>query len=799
MARRLLQALCHRRLLLAVAGGVALVLLASPSAVGDAISNVAPASQVSGISTEFPLGNYALDSHFSAVSVGLFSGVDVSGVPPMIAYFLANTLWQLTAFLANALITLFTFAFSLDLVNGSQATGGAGALAPVSGAVHTIYSTVFGAPWLTVAVVLAGMWAMWRALVQRRYVETFGALALSLVYVVIALAFVTEPQATIGSASRWTNEMSSAFLSLTSQGNLSSQQQAKRADSDQLFDVLIYQPWVVLQFGGVEHCVTTGTSNSASVQPLSAQESQALANGTEIQAGDRTCINNANKYASHFLRYSPDDNDRTDEYTALEKGDSGDLPNSDPSKASGSYKLGPADEPAADAMGKGGQYQRLLLSIVIFAGECGAFLLLGALSVAVILSQVILLLLLAFAPVALVVAVFPGRGHAFFLGWLTRLATFLLRKAVYSLVLAVLLAVAAALDSASADLGWLMSFGLEATFFWATYLYRHQLTSHLSLATTGHGGTEDQALRFATLYAFTRNLGRRALRTLPTPPSGGGGSSNGPGPRGGSNPPSSSPPQPSGDTSDSPDTLAREPEPVSPESTLAEPAVRGPVSATRGDTPRETVAEESSHDQPSTSTVAEPVLEPAETREHASRPQADAKGEAPVDPRPNEPPAPRSGPGTPRQEERVATPAAPTHEESSDVKTPSPPPASASTNDVAPLTSPPPSTSETSPRRVEPDQPVSSPPTAATTQETKSRQASAEGSLAESVRRDLRRIAPSVGHALDAEHASAATQTSPTPPAPLPARPNRPADSQSDPSVPPMRDAAGGSEEEKSR
>ena len=51
----------------------------------------------------------------------------------MIAYFLASILWLVTScVVATCSITLFSFAFELDLVNGSQATGGAGALAPVS-------------------------------------------------------------------------------------------------------------------------------------------------------------------------------------------------------------------------------------------------------------------------------------------------------------------------------------------------------------------------------------------------------------------------------------------------------------------------------------------------------------------------------------------------------------------------------------------------------------------------------------------------------------------------------------------
>ncbi len=49
----------------------------------------------------------------------------------MIAYFIAQVLWLITAFLANGVITLFAFAFNLDLVNGNG-TPGSGALAPVS-------------------------------------------------------------------------------------------------------------------------------------------------------------------------------------------------------------------------------------------------------------------------------------------------------------------------------------------------------------------------------------------------------------------------------------------------------------------------------------------------------------------------------------------------------------------------------------------------------------------------------------------------------------------------------------------
>ena len=153
---------------------------------------------------------------------------------------------------------------------------------------------------------------------------------------------------------------------------------------------------------------------------------------------------------------------------------------------------------------------------MILAGELGAFLLLGALALGVILAQILLLLLLAFAPVALVVAVFPGRGHDFFRAWLTKLAGYLARKVIYSLILAVILAVCQALDDATCNLGWLLAFVLQAAFLWAVFLQRNRLAADLLTATTGGSG-EDGASRLQSLYYTTRLARMAALhRRSPT-------------------------------------------------------------------------------------------------------------------------------------------------------------------------------------------------------------------------------------------------------------------------------------------
>jgi hypothetical protein len=516
-----------QRVALALGLSLFVVALAHPlaGAASDVWGNVGPASPLGsgGLLGRFPLSHYMLDQHFDAVSASL-TGVDVSGVAPMIAYFLASVLWTLTSFLANALIALFSFAFSLDLVNGSQATGGEGALAPVSVAIHSIYADVFGAPWLVLAVVVVGIWAMWKALVQRRYSETAGALGLSLIYVVLALFFVAEPAKTIGTASEWTNRMSVAFLSITSHGSPSGGAAAREDGANQLFDLLVAKPWAVLEFGGLEHCALAGSGStetdpeSVAVRPLStspardAPLARRLAAGTEVSADGKVCVNNANKYASHFLRFGLGSDERNAEYDALNHGDSSRLPEADPQRHG--YRLGVADKPATDAMEEGGQYQRLLVAIVVFLGELGAFCLLGALSVGVILAQVLLLLLLAFAPVALVAAAIPGRGHDFFRGWLEKLAGYLLRKAAYSLVLAILLAVNGALASATSELGWLMSFGLQALFFWAVFLQRKTLTESLvGIATGPRAPGREGSLRLLALYYGARGVGR-PLRSL---------------------------------------------------------------------------------------------------------------------------------------------------------------------------------------------------------------------------------------------------------------------------------------------
>lgn len=487
----------------------------------DVIGNVSPESQLEGsdsLADRHPLSAYALDYD---TDVGI---TELDGVPPTIAHYVAAQIWSVTSFLVKAMIDLFTWAFSLDLLQGDPARSGDGALAPVAEAISSIYENVLGEAWMVVAILLAGMWGIWKALVQRRYTETAGALALSVVFVVVALFFVHQPERTVGQASEWTNTMSLAFLSGANRGTVDDPDRAKTQVADHLFKTLVYDPWVVLNFGGLRHCVDTDAEDDDGYPaPVSPHDPKADVCRDHLRQGR----DGHGGYAERFLRHAPGSEARKAEYDALREGETpsaeddsapaltpgaadpqGDLgsvgaaaPN--PRQFAG-YEVDKTDSPAVDIQQEGGAFQRVTVATIVFVGALGAVVLLGFLSLAVILAQVLALVLLAFAPVALVIGIFPGRGHELFKAWLSKLATAIFIKALYSLLIAIVLAVSAALVASTSELGFLFAFGIQTLFFWAIFLYRKQISARLVAATTGDEGRERQVPRALAAYYGAR-------------------------------------------------------------------------------------------------------------------------------------------------------------------------------------------------------------------------------------------------------------------------------------------------------
>nr|MBA2555748.1 type IV secretion system protein [Chloroflexota bacterium] len=493
----------HRRLLcIAVGVGLVLVAWAHPPAgasAGDVFQSTGPPTQV-GTDTlinRWPLSHYALDLHVDKIDIN--NAPDIPDVPKLILYGLTDLIWQITAFLTWLVIQLFTFAFSLDLLQGSEATNGQGALEPVSRAVDNLYGSTIGEPWLVLAIVAVGLWGVKTALAQRRISETISAFTTSLVFAVIALWFVTNPAGSVGFIADKSNEVSAAFLSVSSSGEVVGQERARNDATDQLFKAHVYDPWLVLNFGGTRHCVTSESLDRAEEGETKDIDATLVGinaygpppNNAQGDPVSRECYD-SRRYAGSYLHYNVDDEDRKGEdessYAAINEGD----PEKWPEGLPDSYKvdLDAGDAAAVSMQESSGVTQRLGTAVVIFLANLGVIILLGALSIAVILAQILALLLLLFAPIALVIGIFPGRGHDFFRKWLIKLITALFRKAIYSFVIAVLLAAAAALTAASANLGWLMAFGLQATFYWMVFLYRKQIVGAMTAATTAGEGDE---------------------------------------------------------------------------------------------------------------------------------------------------------------------------------------------------------------------------------------------------------------------------------------------------------------------
>jgi hypothetical protein len=445
--------------------------------------NVAPPSDTrQGLVDRYPLNRYGLDFHVNA-------GVtDVDGVPALVIQWFAASIWEFTRFLVNGVITLFLFAFSLDLVGGQGSAGGRGALGPIATATRAIYD-VLGHDWLPTAIALAGGLAAWQVFIRRDIVRTASQAAVSVACVLLAIFIVTQPQLAIGGISRASHELGLGALALTHDGVEHGETTRTRA-ADQLFRTLIYDPWVVLNFGGLEHCVD---AHDRPVKPSSPD------------CGQR--IDHRAKYAERWLRAgSPNDHARTVEYTTLRDGK---LPDDLEGGTNDGYKVSAADKPAVDIQQQAMAGERLGYVVMILLGELGAVLLLGALAIGVILGQVIALLLFAFAPLVLIAALFPGGGHAAFRTWVERLLFALTRPAIYGLVLGVVLAISSALLAASSTLGWLLAFSLQCLFYWFVFLYRRQLHDMILRAvpgTSGSTGHEDVRARARDAYYTAKML-----------------------------------------------------------------------------------------------------------------------------------------------------------------------------------------------------------------------------------------------------------------------------------------------------
>jgi hypothetical protein len=439
-----------RRVVLVCALTVALIALswapASAEYLGtDLWSNLSPETQLGGLSEKYPISHFQLDTHIDG-------GFDnLGGYVSMGMQFFTSLFWAGAVMLLKLAILLFSWAFSLDFLTGPD-----GALSPVGQGIRHLHNVVLGDNWMIIAMVLTGVWVLIKY-GRRRVDEITVGLGTAFLLLGVCLFLVWQPEKTIGEASKLSNAMAVGFLSGINRGSLDNPAEARQQVADHLTEVLVYKPWMVLNFGGLSHCVDTDKKN---------EDGYPTPVGPHNKARD-VCRDN-NKYAQRFIALPPGSEERNKEYDALKEGEA-------PSEAQfAGYTLDKNDSPAADMMQEGGTIQRFVFAAVIFVATLGPIIVLSVASLVIILAMVIVLLMVMFSPVFLVLAIFPP-AHHLVKAWLTKMLVAIFVGTFFALGISAIVAVSAALMAASAVTGFLLSYGLICAFWWSPFILRKKI------------------------------------------------------------------------------------------------------------------------------------------------------------------------------------------------------------------------------------------------------------------------------------------------------------------------------------
>lgn len=482
----------------------------SPFCKRAAIGVAASAScRLSGsIAHPYPLSSYGVD-----VRVG-FSLTKVENNLLGALQNVAALVWMGLVYLLKGALLLLEWAFSLDLV-GDALPGAKRALA-------ILHERVLGEPWFLAAISVAGLWGIWRGLVQRKTIETIGGLAATVLLMVAALVVIANPAGTVGYASRLSNEAALGLLSAASTGRVAEPERSFSDAMRGLHDSLVLEPWCALEFGDVEWCLSRarkgGSLTNADVWlAFPAQSGQReslykLTKGEQLEGGGilgGISFGDLTNSVREVATGSPLG-------AALGIGKLGkEALRGEDAKLSGRVRELVHKNPERVRMQEGGgTFPRIALLALIAAGMLGAVALLLYLGIRLLLAAIMSLILLLLAPVMLLAPAFGESGRATFVAWAKRLVGALAAKLVYALLLALVLVAASAI--AALRIGWFGAWLLQLAFWWGVLFKRKELMGFMSAGRGAirHGaGGARHAYRDARAAGFALGAARRgALR-----------------------------------------------------------------------------------------------------------------------------------------------------------------------------------------------------------------------------------------------------------------------------------------------
>jgi hypothetical protein len=430
----------------------------------------------------YPISSYGLDQH---VPTGVTDiGDNVLAALQMVAEFV----WFALVLVIKGVLLLLEWAFSLDLLNSTMAS--------VKHALDSLHNDVLGRPWFLLAVSVAGLWGIWRGLVQRRTIETLGGLAATVALMLVALVLISDPTDTVGHASQLTDEAALGVVSGASSGDVSRPEQSFATALEGVFRTTVEKPWAALEFGDTRWALSPAKPGSRVTNadvwlafPAGSSERSAL---YKLQKGSGSSsvldvLSRATQIAANPVG---------DAIALLhEIGSSG---HSLPSGVASYVHKDPSKVRIQEA---GGTFPRLALLVLVAIGLTGAILLFLYVGVKLLLASVMSLLLVLLAPAMLLAPAFGQSGRATTIAWAKRLAGALAAKLIYALLLAVLLVASSAIDSL--QIGWFGTWLILIAFWWGALLKRRELVGFVSVGQGPRdGGSAGGGRTLRALYAL---------------------------------------------------------------------------------------------------------------------------------------------------------------------------------------------------------------------------------------------------------------------------------------------------------
>lgn len=456
-----------------------------------------PGCRLSGsVAHTFPVSNYGLDiqieTRIDKVESNLFVALQS----------VASLVWLGLVYALMGVLLLVEWAFSLDLLNRS--------LSSATRAIDRLHETVFGTPWFMAAIAVAGLWGIWRGLVQMETLRTIVGLAATVGLMLVALVLINDPRGTVGHGSQLANDASLGVLSAASTGHTADPKGALATAQHRLFDQLVIGPWCALQFGSVKWCTRKGPRGVSQADlwlsfPAGGKQRKALYALTKDKdppnsgGGLLDTLKNAGEGLS---KYGPAG-------IGLSLNPLGGGGGSGDATVLKTFRDAvPVAPERVQMQEQDGTFTRIALLALVAVGLAGAICLLLYLAIKLVLAGVMALLLILLSPAMLLAPAFGEAGREAFITWAKRLLGAIAAKLIFSLLLAIVIVAATTL--ASLPIGWFGVWLLQAAFWWGILIKRHELLGFLSAGSHG----DDQGRNGSSIWQAHRNA--RAVGSIAT-------------------------------------------------------------------------------------------------------------------------------------------------------------------------------------------------------------------------------------------------------------------------------------------